>query len=257
MRTSTSSAPDGPGIPARWTSSAKVGVGTALSNTSHVWFTLSHGIFNEIYYPCIDQACVRDMGLVVTAGEDFFSEEKRDDGHKVEWLAEGVPAFRLVNTSREGRYRIEKQIVTDPHRDTVLQQVRLIAQQGALSDYHLNILLAPHLGNHGGGNTGWVGEFEGTPLLFAQRKGPRIGAGLFCSMDQAVGWLRGFIGRLARPESAQPADLGIHAGGKRQCGSGGRDRSFKIGGKLRLSPWFWKRSERSSKKCHRQPARRF
>jgi hypothetical protein len=38
-------APGGPGISARWTSSAKTGVGTALSNKSHVWFTLSHGIF--------------------------------------------------------------------------------------------------------------------------------------------------------------------------------------------------------------------
>ena len=158
MRTSTSSAPDGPGIPARWTSSAKTGVGTALSNKSHVWFTLSHGIFNEIYYPRIDQACVRDMGLIVTDGTDFFSEEKRDAGHKVEWLADGVPAFRLVNTCREGRYRIEKQIVTDPHRDTVLQQVQFIAQQGALSDYRLHVLLAPHLGNQGSDNTALGGR---------------------------------------------------------------------------------------------------
>ena len=126
------SAPDGPGIPARWTSSAKTGVGTAISNQSRVWFTLSHGIFNEIYYPRIDQACIRDMGLIVTDGTNFFSEEKRDAGHKVEWLADGVPAFRLVNTCRDGRYRIEKQIVTDPHRDTVLQQVQFHAHAGCV-----------------------------------------------------------------------------------------------------------------------------
>src|SRR6185312_6512766 len=77
-RTSNGYAPGGPGIPARWTSSAKTGVGTALSDKSHVWFTLSHGIFNEIYYPRIDQACIRDMGLIVTEGAEFFSEEKRD-----------------------------------------------------------------------------------------------------------------------------------------------------------------------------------
>ena len=76
MHTPNRSAPGGPGSPARWTSSAKTGVGTALCNKSHVWFTLSHGIFNEIYYPRIDQACVRDMGLIVTDGADFFSEEK-------------------------------------------------------------------------------------------------------------------------------------------------------------------------------------
>ena len=169
MHTPNRSAPGGPGSPARWTSSAKTGVGTALSNKSHVWFTLSHGIFNEIYYPRIDQACVRDMGLIVTDGANFFSEEKarcRPHSGMAGRRCAGLP---LVNTCRDGRYRIEKQIVTDPHRDTVLQQVQFDAQQGGLSDYHLHVLLAPHLGNHGGGNTAWVGEFEGTPLLFAQR----------------------------------------------------------------------------------------
>ena len=170
VRTPNHLAPGGPGLPARWTSSAKTGVGTALSNKSRVWFTLSHGILNEIYYPRIDQACIRDLGLIVTDGANFFSEEKRDAGNTVEWLADGVPAFKLVNTCRDGRYHIEKQIVTDPHRDTVLQQVHFHAQQGGLSDYHLHVLLAPHLGNHGGGNTAWVGEFENTPMLFAQRR---------------------------------------------------------------------------------------
>jgi glucoamylase len=167
MNTRNGSAPGGPGTPARWTSSAKTGVGTALSSKSHVWFTLSHGILNEIYYPRIDQACIRDMGLIVTDGADFFSEEKRNADSKVYWLADGVPGFRLVNTCRDGRYRIEKQIVADPRRDTVLQQVRFIPQQGTMSSYRLHVLLAPHLGNQGGGNTAWVDGFEGTPLLFA------------------------------------------------------------------------------------------
>ena len=169
MNALTRYAPGGPGIPARWTSSAKTGVGTALDNKSRIWFTLSHGIVNEIYFPRIDQACIRDMGLIVTDGARFFSEEKRDAGQAVEWLADGVPAFRLVNTCRDGRYRIEKEIVTDPQRDTVLQHVQFTARQGALSAYHLYVLLAPHLGNQGGGNTAWVGDFEGRPMLFAQR----------------------------------------------------------------------------------------
>jgi len=195
-------APGGPGIPARWTSSAKTGVGTALSNESHVWFTLSHGIFNEIYYPRIDQACVRDMGLIVTDGKDFFSEEKCDADHEVEWMVDGVPVFRLVNTCPDGRYRIEKQIVTDPHRDTVLQQVRFIPQQGALSGYHLYVLLAPHLGNQGSGNTAWVDEFEGTPLLFAQRKGNALA--LVCSAP----WTKRSVGYVGSSDGWQ--DLKAH-----------------------------------------------
>ncbi|HEY4416150.1 MAG TPA: glucan 1,4-alpha-glucosidase [Verrucomicrobiae bacterium] len=162
-------APGAPGIDPRWTSSAKSGVGTAISGKSRVWFTLSHGIFNEIYFPRIDQACIRDMGLIVTDGKDFFSEEKRHTEHTVEWLAEGVPAFKLVNTCEAGRYRIEKQIVTDPARDTVLQKVMFHAQKHALSEYQLHVLLAPHLENHGRGNTAWIGEFQGTPVLFARR----------------------------------------------------------------------------------------
>lgn len=115
-------APGWPGIPARWTSSAKSGVGTALSLTSRVWFTLSHGIVNEIYFPRVDQACTRDLGLIVTDGHTFFSEEKRHARSELAWLAEGVPAYRVVNTCREGRYRIEKEILADPSRDVVLQR---------------------------------------------------------------------------------------------------------------------------------------
>jgi glucoamylase len=168
---SDTGAPGAPGISPRWTSSTKTGAGTALSDRSLVWFTLSHGIFNEIFYPRIDRACIRDMGLIVTDGADFFSEEKSDADSQVHWMAEGVPAFQLVNTCRSGRYRIEKEVVTDPRRNTVLQRIRFVPLQGALSEYYLHVLLAPHLGNHGEGNTAWLDEFAGLPFLFAEREG--------------------------------------------------------------------------------------
>ncbi|WP_224959441.1 glucan 1,4-alpha-glucosidase [Geomonas subterranea] len=183
-------APGWPGIPARWTSSAKSGVGVSLSNMSHVWFTLSHGIFNEIYYPRIDQACVRDMGLIVTDGADFFSEEKRDAVSEVQWLAEGVPAFRVVSRCRKGRYRIEKTILTDSKRDTVLQKTRFFAQEGEISNCRLYVLLSPHLANHGAGNTAWVGEYKGISMLFAERDGSALA--LACSVpwrNRSVGFV--------------------------------------------------------------------
>ena len=110
-------APGWPGIPPRWTSSAKSGVGTALSSTGRVWFTLSHGILDEIYYPRVDQACTRDLGLIVTDGQAFFSEEKRHAESRLAYLTDGVPAYRLVNTCVDGRYRIEKEILADPQRE--------------------------------------------------------------------------------------------------------------------------------------------
>src|SRR5512144_2028488 len=92
-------APGWPGSPARWTSSAKSGVGTSLSPESRVWFTISHGILNEIYYPRVDQACTRDLGLIITDGKEYFSEEKRHALSTVAFHVDGVPAYHLVNES--------------------------------------------------------------------------------------------------------------------------------------------------------------
>src|SRR5574339_734027 len=162
-------APGWPGLPARWTSSAKTGVGTAVSRDSRVWFTLSHGIVNEVYYPRVDHACTRDLGFIVTDAQSYFSEEKRDTRSETSQVAPGVPAYRIHNTAVDGRYRIEKEILTDPWRDVVLQRVRFVPLEGTLADFHLYMLLAPHLANAGGGNTAWVGGYKGAAMLFAER----------------------------------------------------------------------------------------
>jgi glucoamylase len=184
-------APGHPGIPPRWTSSAKSGVGTSLSSQSRVWFTLSHGILNEVYYPRIDQACIRDMGLLVSDENEFFSEEKRHTHSEIQNLSEGVPAFQLTNTCIQGRYRIHKTVLTDPQRDVLLQRIQFEPLQGKLRDYHVYVLLAPHLGNHGEGNTAWIDQYKGLPVLNAQRG--EVALSLACS----VPWLKrsvGFVG---------------------------------------------------------------
>ncbi|MGA7077443.1 MAG: glucan 1,4-alpha-glucosidase [Terriglobales bacterium] len=179
MSDETRYAPGWPGIEPRWTSSAKTGIGTALNLHSRVWFTLSHGILNEIYYPRVDQACTRDFGLIVTDGRDFFSEEKRHCTFENLPLEPGVPVFELTNTCMEGRYRIEKEVLTDPWRNVVLQKIRFVPLQGSLHDYHLYALLASHIGNMGYGNTGWVGDYKGKPMLFAKRES--LALALACS----------------------------------------------------------------------------
>jgi glucoamylase len=160
-------APGAPGIDGRWTSSAKNGVGTALSQASPVWFTLSHGILNEIYYPRVDSACTRDFGFIVTGPDGYFSEEKRDCVSTTTPFDGGIPAFTIVNTARDETYRIEKQIITDPARASVLQQVTFTPLKGPMGDYRVTALLAPHLVNAGKLNSAWIGEFEGRQVLFA------------------------------------------------------------------------------------------
>jgi glucoamylase len=184
-------APGWPGIRPRWTSSAKSGVGTALNQHSRVWFTTSHGILNEVYYPRVDQACTRDMGLIVTDGKSFFSEEKRHCKFENMPFEPGVPAFELLNTEIQGRYRIEKEVLTDPYRNVVLQKIRFVPLQGKLADYKLYALLAPHLANWGSANTGWVGDYKSVPMLFAERNNCALAFG--CS----VPWKKmsvGFVG---------------------------------------------------------------
>jgi glucoamylase len=163
-------APGWPGIAPRWTSSAKTGIGTALNLHSRVWFTLSHGILNEIYFPRVDQACIRDFGLIVTDGRSFFSEEKRHCTFENAPIEPGVPVYELTNTHMDGRYRIEKEVLTDPVRNVVLQKVRFVPLQGKLSDYRVYALLASHLANFGYGNIGWTASYKGTPMLFAERE---------------------------------------------------------------------------------------
>jgi glucoamylase len=131
------------------------------------------------------------MRFVVTDGEDFFSEEQSGTNHITEMPDDGVPAFHIINGCKEGRYSIEKEIVTDPYHNVVLQQIRFKPMQGNAADYRIYALLAPHLGNCGGGNTGWLDEYKGIPMLFARR------ADLTLAFVCSVGWKKrsaGFVG---------------------------------------------------------------
>ncbi len=188
MSDSLPDAPGSPGIPPRWTSSAKSGVGTALSRSSRVWFTLSHATLNEVYYPRVDNACTRDLEFLVTDGESFFSEEKRDTVLESLTCEDNAPAFRIVCKCRAGKYRIEKRVVSDPLRDALLLQVRFEPLIGSLADYQVYVLLAPHLNNHGAGNTAWVGDYKSTPMLYAGRDGAALA--LACSTP----WKQGSAG---------------------------------------------------------------
>ncbi len=164
-------APGHPGSPPRWTTSAKTGVGKALPGLSRIAFTLSHGILNEIYFPRHDEACLRDLGLIVTDGKSYFSEEKRDTDSRVRQISDGVPGYVLNNRSRDGRYVIEKRLVSDPDRDVMLQKIRFRALEGTRADYRVFALAAPHLVNAGAHNTATIEVIKGWRMLVARGKG--------------------------------------------------------------------------------------
>lgn len=191
MEKSGSNAPGHPGDPPTWTSGAKSGVGTAIGGTSRIWFSLGHGVLEEVYYPRIDLACVRDCLLLVSDGSGFFSDERKDTDHETAYIEKGVPGYRLTNTCKRGRYRIEKEIVTDPAQSILFMNIRFIPLKESLENYHLYVVLSPHLQNYGYGNTGWIGEHKGIPMLFAERQSIALALG------SSVAWKKrsvGFVG---------------------------------------------------------------
>ncbi|MGH9632944.1 MAG: glycoside hydrolase family 15 protein [Bryobacteraceae bacterium] len=180
-----------PGISPRWTSSAKEGVGTAYSIGSSVWFTLSHGILNEIYYPTIDRPQVRDMQFLITDGDTFFHEEKRDLESTISYIEEHTLGYRIESADPERRYRIEKEIITDPHQPCVLINTRLEAAAEWAGRLRMYALLAPHLEVGGWGNSARRLLIAGKTILLAW-KGPT-----YLAMGADTGFLEascGYVG---------------------------------------------------------------
>jgi glucoamylase len=159
-----------PGIEPGWTSSAKEGVGTSYHTSCRLWFTLSHGIVNEIYYPHVDQPNTRDFQFLITDGETFCHEEKRDLIHLVQYPERDCLFYRLTNSDPAGRYRLVKHILTDPHRSVFLMQTKLeVGDESLRRRLRLYALLAPHIGGYGAGNSGECAEIGDVKLMHAQR----------------------------------------------------------------------------------------
>jgi glucoamylase len=156
-----------PGLAPRWTSSVKDAVVTAYAASSRIWFTCSHGVLNEVYHPTIDHAQVRDMEFLLTDGETFAHEEKREMKTTFEYMDPDALGVRYVNHDPEGRYSLTKEMICDPHHGVVLQRVRLEAQAELMPRLKLYALLAPHLDGGGAGNSARAMDLAGHNVLLA------------------------------------------------------------------------------------------
>ena len=121
-------------------------MGTAYATSSRLWFTLWNGIVTETYYPTLDRPQIRDLQYLVSDGKTFFHEEKRHLHTRMERPWANALAYRILNSDPDGRYQIEKQIITDPHLSCVLQHTKLHCDARFLSQLHLYAICAPHLG---------------------------------------------------------------------------------------------------------------
>jgi len=167
-----------PGLEPRWTSSKKDAVCTAYAASSRVWFTVSHGTLNEIYYPTIDRPQTRDMELIFTDGETFVHEEKRDYEFDFHYIDPDALAVRVVANDLQGRYTITKEFITDPHHPVVLVNVKITGDEEVLSRLKCYALLAPHLDGGGAGNSARSVEVAGRRAILAWKNGTTLAMGV-------------------------------------------------------------------------------
>lgn len=180
-----------PGTQPRWTSSVKDAVGTAYSASSRLWFTCSHGILNELYHPTIDHAQVRDMEFLVSDGETFVHEEKRDLLSTFEYIHPEALGVRYINADPDGRYTLTKEIICDPHHSVLLTHVRLEADKDVLPRLKVYALLAPHLDGGGADNSARAVDVAGYRMVLAW-KGPwSLAMGASCGFSRVS---CGFVG---------------------------------------------------------------
>ncbi|WP_263381923.1 glycoside hydrolase family 15 protein [Granulicella arctica] len=174
-----------PGLPPRWTSSRKDAIITAYAASSRIWYTVSHGTLNEIYYPTIDRPQIRDMELLFTDGETFFHEEKRDFDYDFQYINPDALAVRVAGGDREGRYRVTKEFISDPHHPVMLMNVKVTGDEAVLSRLKCYALLAPHLNGGGAGNSARSIEIAGQRAILAWKGDTSLAIGADCGFTRS------------------------------------------------------------------------
>lgn len=161
-----SSAPGGPGVAPTWTSSDKDLVGTALG-PARLWYTLGHGIVNEVYFPRIDIPQIRDLGFIVSDGAGFWVEVKRLQDYQFTTPEPGIPLATLLH--RHDRFTLILRVCPDPDRDVLRLEVELQETRQGAPSLRPYVLLAPHLGGTGWNNRAWVAMHRGRRMLSAEQ----------------------------------------------------------------------------------------
>jgi len=131
------------------------------------------------------------MQFLVTDGESFFHEERRDLDDVIESLEADALGYRVISSDRDQRYRLVKEIISDPHQPVVLINTRLEGAPEFLNKLRVYALIAPHLEVGGYGNSARRFKTAGQNVLVAWK------AGKFLAMGANVGFTKtscGYVG---------------------------------------------------------------
>jgi len=141
------------GIPHRWAPALKQAVTTSYEEgaRSPVWATVAEGILTEVYYPTVDRAQLGDLEFLVTDGERYFSEQKRDTVSEVRYLNSGM-TIEIAGHEKNNRYSFVQKIVTDP----AMPVVRIHTEFHGAPNLRIFILFKPTVENTAWANAGYT-----------------------------------------------------------------------------------------------------
>ena len=147
-------APDGPGALSHFDLARKDCVGTASGTTSKVWFTVADGVLSDVYSPTVDNTNVETMQFVVTDGSTFTDLQTRDMTYTVRAAGPSGMSCEVTSTAKSGKYRLVTSYLTDPARNSVLTQVRLVPLTVSATTLRLFLRLDATVNGNGGGGAG-------------------------------------------------------------------------------------------------------
>ncbi|GGM18747.1 glucan 14-alpha-glucosidase Cga [Pseudomonas asuensis] len=263
-------APGAPGQSPFWSYSGKTGIGTSYEQyhngayssdaptgpVSKVWFSLANGIVTETMFGLIHEAQLRAMQVVVK-GPDFIDLEETDTVSETQYLStdnEGRPAslaYRIINRAKNGQYRIEKHVFTDPDSDALVMRVIFHSPNPALQAY---LHVDPAMNNSGSGDRAfteqhalYAQEQETTLVVKASRslESPTVGfvgasdgleelrrKGSLESLYTTTGDTPGnvaMMARLPRTGDTTTIDIVVGFGRDRQAADQAADKTLKRG----------------------------
>ena len=142
-------APGAPGSLSHFDLARKDCLGTARNSRSKVWYTVAGGVLSDVYSPTVDNTNVETLQYVVTDGRTFADLQSRDMTYSVRSTDDSGMACRVTSTAKSGKYQLVTDYVTDPARNAVVMQTRVVPAKG--QDLEVYVRYDATINGNGGG----------------------------------------------------------------------------------------------------------
>jgi glucoamylase len=128
--TPSGAAPGGPGSQSYMDTSRKDCFGTATRAASKVWYTVADGVLSDVYSPTIENSNNGTLQYIVSDGHSFADLQQRDMTYTVSSPDPSGMVCQVTSTDSAHGFRLVTDYITDPGRDSVVMQTRLLPMPG-------------------------------------------------------------------------------------------------------------------------------